>query len=244
MGTRISLGKGFTIGRSGLRYGRSIPGVPRGYVSTGRSGTLITGAHLRHWEPNRRQGTPAATAAAGRCGGTLASGGRCTNSATQGLVCRRHLAQLDAVQAAVLAARPASAADRMAATGNPWDPDSPSRAVRRAHRNREGWIRLGISPRVSGIFGLIVLALVVWAIWAPFHVQAQNHATDQASGLARAAATGAPGICIDDDVNNLGVSIPPGGPDEGTLADGHYYWKVSTTGMCDPNLREHFVSAN
>ena len=54
MGTRISLGKGFTAGRSGLRYGHSVPGVPRGWISVGRSGTLLTGGPLRHWEPNRQ----------------------------------------------------------------------------------------------------------------------------------------------------------------------------------------------
>src|SRR6202008_2946180 len=47
MGTRIRLGKGFTIGASGLRYGRPIPGIPRSYVSTGRSGTLLVGGRLR-----------------------------------------------------------------------------------------------------------------------------------------------------------------------------------------------------
>lgn len=56
MGTRFSLGHGFTIGRSGLRYGRSIPGLRRGYVSTGASGTLLTGAGVRHWEPARTRG--------------------------------------------------------------------------------------------------------------------------------------------------------------------------------------------
>jgi hypothetical protein len=62
MGTRISLGKGFTAGRSGLRYGHSVPGVPRGWISVGRSGTLLTGGPLRHWEPNHRGASPLATA--------------------------------------------------------------------------------------------------------------------------------------------------------------------------------------
>lgn len=68
MGTRLSLGKGFTVGRSGLRYGHSIPGVRRGYLSVGRSGTLITGFRLRHWEPGRRAAVPITPepAAAGR----------------------------------------------------------------------------------------------------------------------------------------------------------------------------------
>lgn len=56
MGTRLSLGRGFTLGRSGLRYGHFIPGVRRGYISVGRSGTLLTGFHLRHWESGRRRG--------------------------------------------------------------------------------------------------------------------------------------------------------------------------------------------
>lgn len=51
MSTRFSLGKGWTIGGSGLRWGRSIPGVPRGWVSTGASGTLLTGWGVRHWHP-------------------------------------------------------------------------------------------------------------------------------------------------------------------------------------------------
>ena len=88
MGTRISLGRGFTYGASGLRYGRSIPGVPRGYASVGKSGTLITGGPLRHWEPSRR--TPSGAA---RCQGTTQAGDQCANSATLGTVCRRHEGQ-------------------------------------------------------------------------------------------------------------------------------------------------------
>lgn len=86
MGTRISLGKGFTIGRSGLRWGHSIPGVPQGYASVGRSGTLLTGAHLRHWEPAQRHPVGGTT----RCQGLLRSGTQCTNRATLGLTCRVH----------------------------------------------------------------------------------------------------------------------------------------------------------
>jgi hypothetical protein len=99
MGTRISLGKGFTVGRSGLRYGRSIPGVPRGYASVGASGTLITGGPLRHWEPaGRRRGGSTA-----RCGGITQQGNQCANSATLGLVCRRHADQLKEVEAIITA---------------------------------------------------------------------------------------------------------------------------------------------
>lgn len=54
MSTRFSLGKGWTIGGSGLRWGRSIPGVPRGWISTGASGTLVTGWGVRHWHPRRK----------------------------------------------------------------------------------------------------------------------------------------------------------------------------------------------
>lgn len=55
MSTRFRLGKGFTYGRSGLRYGRSIPGVDKSYVSVGRSGTLLSGFGVRHWSPGRQR---------------------------------------------------------------------------------------------------------------------------------------------------------------------------------------------
>lgn len=88
MGTRVRLGKGFTYGRSGLRWGHGIPGVPRGYASVGRSGTLITGGPLRHWEPARR--TPVGAA---RCQGTTQTGNQCRNAATLGVTCRLHESQ-------------------------------------------------------------------------------------------------------------------------------------------------------
>jgi len=62
MGTRISLGKGFTYGRSGLRWGHPVPGIKKSYVSVGRSGTLLAGFHLRHWEPGRRRAAAVPTA--------------------------------------------------------------------------------------------------------------------------------------------------------------------------------------
>ena len=54
MSTRFRLGKGFTIGRSGLRYGHSIPGIKGSYASVGKSGTLLAGFGVRHWEPGKR----------------------------------------------------------------------------------------------------------------------------------------------------------------------------------------------
>ena len=53
MSTRFRLGKGFTVGRSGLRYGHSIPEVPHSYVSVGKSGTLIAAFRVRHWRGRR-----------------------------------------------------------------------------------------------------------------------------------------------------------------------------------------------
>jgi hypothetical protein len=61
MGTRISLGKGWTVGRSGPRWGTNIPGVPKSYVSVGASGTLVTGYHVRHWQGAGRTGGRKAT---------------------------------------------------------------------------------------------------------------------------------------------------------------------------------------
>ena len=113
MGTRISLGKGFTLGRSGLRYGHSIPGVPRGWVSTGASGTLIAGGPLRHWEPARQRGAGGGTNQ--RCWGFTRAGDQCANRATLGLTCRIHEGQAEEAgerREAFLAANPQPAKRR------------------------------------------------------------------------------------------------------------------------------------
>jgi hypothetical protein len=99
MGLRVKLGGGFSYGRTGLRYGTRIG---KAYVNVGRSGSLISAGPFRYWAPGGRSRTPGSSVALnGQCLGTTQAGDQCTNSATQGLVCRRHLAQAEGVAAAM-----------------------------------------------------------------------------------------------------------------------------------------------
>lgn len=166
MSTRFSLGRGWTIGASGLRYGRKIPGVPRGWVSTGSSGTLVTGAGVRHWSGSGR----------GRAGGGAPARG----------------------------------------------PGAASHA-RRSHR-RMVW---------TGVAGMLLLAAVVGLIVAAYAQQAAFRRADIREGLAAARVAGAPGICLNDNPDQIG----------GT---GHYGWVLARGGVpggeCDPTLETHFVA--
>lgn len=233
MGTRIRLGKGFTIGASGLRWGHSVPGVPRSYFSTGRSGTLLVGGRLRHWEPNRR---PTATrGTAPRCQGLTRAGNQCANTASlvpvddprpprarHALTCAVHQGQCAALASAEAAQPPTSA---------PPTSTSQHRPGSRADRNHEQWRRLGVPPWLQCILVLGTFTLVIFVFVAAFAQQAGYHRADRAAGLAAAAAAGAPGICISDS---------PSADRPGFSAQNHWSWTISATGTCDPDLMVHF----
>lgn len=243
MGTRIRLGSGFTFGASGLRWGHSIPGLRRSYFSTGRSGTLLVGGRLRHWEPNRRP--PAARGTAPRCQGVTAKGAQCTNTASMvpvddprplgargALTCVVHQSQCAALATTQEAGRTdwdAELERRRQAQGRTGllgfagpDPDAP-----RPHTTPAQWLHLFLN--VAAI--VLVLFVVPAVIWAAFNQQAGFHRADRAAGLAAATAAGAPGICLADNSSN--VDIPAG-------SAGHLSWTVSN-GTCDPDQMVHFV---
>jgi hypothetical protein len=240
MGTRIRLGKGFTIGRSGLRYGRPIPGIPRSYISTGRSGTLLVGGHLRHWEPARRGGhgtqrhggdgpvrrTPAQWAAIRRTTDDLRAG-------------VAHLEDLQAWARDLLAGTAPEVVAEMARTPEGRealahaDGTHPAYIAARdqlaaseviladapAGASGGGWTR-------HGFYALLLLVLFIGGpTWAAYSQQAGTFAQDRAEGLTAARAAGAPGICLYDRV-----------------WDGHRHWTVSKDGRCDPSAA--FVPAN
>jgi len=259
MGTRFSLGRGWTIGASGLRYGRSIPGVPRGYVSVGRSGTLLTGAHVRHWEPARRRrgqgpARPAAGGLGAPCLGTAASTGTtCRNPAPHGaLTCAAHADQAPRIAAELRAALRGdwagarwtpgpdddlpvalsqAAARLRAAEGQHPTPGVPAGNPTLTSTRRPRW--------TPGAVYTVLLALlvVVGLIWAAYAQQAGFHRQDQAAGLAAARAAGAAGICLADDPDQIGnVAHVPHGTERG-----HYSWHLSD-GTCGYGQREHFVA--
>jgi len=251
MGTRISLGKGFTFGASGLRYGRTIPGLRRGYVSIGRSGTLLTGAHLRHWQPAAGAGAGYAAAQwSGRPVRRTPAQWADLRSATADL--RASVARYEELQdwaRGYLAGL--SPEVRAAMTRTPEGRD----ALAHAQGTHPGYLQArdqlagneallatarpagGTRRGRSNLYALVLLALLVGGlVWATFAQQADNHAADQAEGLAAARAAGAPGICIDDTAWNLGNT--------GGMRDGHYHWEISATGTCGPGQRIHFVPAN
>jgi len=259
MGTRISLGKGFTFGASGLRYGRTIPGLRRGYVSVGRSGTLLTGAHLRHWQPAAAGAGYAAAQRSGRPVRRTPAQWADIRSATDDL--RAAVARYEELQVWArdyLAGLSPEVREAMARTPEGRD------ALAHARGTHPGYLRardqladnetlLASAPaaRAAGCrwdAGMVYTAVLILAVagglvWAAFAQQAGFHRADQAAGVARARAVGAPGICIADAPDQTGF-VAPSTPDYGGQGRGHYSWHVSASGVCDPNQREHFVPAN
>jgi hypothetical protein len=250
MGTRLRLGHGFTIGASGLRYGRGIPGIKGSYVSTGASGTLLTGFGVRHWQPHRRP--PVGTSARPRCQGLTKAGAQCANSASwSGVVdgragppmtCQRHQDQAGALERTRLETEAAVATERATYAAVLEARRMEQRGTRRVSAWKLRWrtahpeayaqalIRNEERRAARSMFGWtpwIVVALVVFIIWTAFAQQATTQRTDQRAGLTAANTAGAPGICIDNNASDT--------------RGGRYPWTVTATGWCDPSFTTHFV---